>query len=127
MSIRTKAIKWINNNSPETKGKFRASKLYLEEESWTKSKVWWFEFSINDVYDDIKGFSNLLCEKYPNSSEFSLVQVPNKYLIDSKHSLYIRDKKGVLTFSIYLSANDNDKYIEQRGTGSISFQEYVYD
>ena len=41
--------------------------------------------------------------------------------------LFTRDKKGVLTFSVYLSANDLDKYVEQKGQGKISFLEYVLE
>jgi hypothetical protein len=41
--------------------------------------------------------------------------------------LFTRDKKGVLTFSVYLSANDLDKYVEQKGKGKISFSEYVLE
>ncbi|NRB42564.1 MAG: hypothetical protein HRU20_29525 [Pseudomonadales bacterium] len=127
MSTRSRAIEWLKNNYPEANGKLRASKLYSKEESWTKSKVWWFEFSVSDVKNDIRGFSNLLCEHSPGSNDFSLVRVPNIFLEKFISGLYTRGKNGELTFSIYLSANEEDKYTEKKGEGSISLSEYVYE
>jgi hypothetical protein len=82
---------------------------------------------VTDVKNDPSEFTNLLCEKSPDSDEFSLVKIQNEFLVRSKPGLYTRDKKGVLTFSVYLSANDLDKYVEQRGQGKISFSEYVLE
>jgi hypothetical protein len=58
---------------------------------------------------------------------FIVLILQNEFLVRSKPGLYTRDKKGVLTFSVYLSANDLDKYVEQKGKGKISFSEHVLE
>ena len=126
MSTRSRATAWLKQNYPETTGKIRASKLYAPEESWTKSRVWWFEFAASDVQGDRRGFTNLLCEQSSGDSNFSLVKILNSDLIDSKDKLYLRDKRGDLTYSLYLSAEDGERYIEQRGSGNINFSSFVH-
>ena len=63
MNTRSRAMLWLKKNHPDAKGKVRASKIYSENESWTKTKVWWFEFPESNVLDDFEGSSNLLCEQ----------------------------------------------------------------
>jgi len=125
MNTRHRAITWLKKNHPDTRGKVRASKIYDENESWTKQKVWWFEFSESDVLDDFEGNSNLLCEQPYSSDCFYLLQVPNRFIIESKNGLYSREKKGIPTFSIYISAEKDSMYIEQKGKNKIEFKEFV--
>ena len=125
MSTRSRAITWLKKNYPDTKGKVRASKIYAAHESWTKTKVWWFEFSESDVLNDLEGSTNLLCEKYCGSDGFYLIQVPNIFILESKSGLYSREKKGIPTFSMYISAEKDSMYIEQKGENKIEFKEFV--
>jgi len=127
MTTRSNGIKWLKENHPEYQGKNRVSKLYSADESWSKSKVWWFEFPESDITDDLSGFQNLLCNKNSNSEHFHLIRVPNSFLIKFKNGLYLRNKKGISTFSIYLSANPEDMYVEQRGEKHIEFGDFSYE
>lgn len=127
MNTRSTGLKWLKENHPELQGKNRVSKLYLEAESWSKSKVWWFEFPESDVTGDISSYQNLLCNKHTNSEEFYLVRVPNSFLIEFKSELYLRDKKSISTYSIYLSASPEDMYVEQRGKDHIEFGKFFHE
>ena len=126
MNTRSRAMAWLKKNYPDATGKVHASKLYAKHESWTKTKVWWFEFPESDVFNDPEGVTNLLCEQYHGSDCFYLIQVPNQFIIESKGGLYSREKKGVKTFSVYISAEKDSMYIEQKGENEIEFKKFVY-
>ena len=56
---------------------------------------------------------------------FYLIQVPNQFIIESKSGLYSREKKGIPTYSIYISAEKDSMYIEQKGKDKIGLKEFV--
>ena len=125
MSIRKKAIPWFRINYPDIDEPVKTSKYYIDTESWTKSVVWWFEFPEEDVDSNLNGYTNLLCESMPGDNNFHFLRVPNEYLNKNKSNLFMREKKDKLVYSLYLSANPEHLFSEQRGIGKIDFSSYL--
>lgn len=125
MSIRNKAIPWFHKNYPDENEPVKVSKYYIEAESWTKSAVWWFELPEDEINSNPSSYTNLLCEIKPNDINFYFLRVPNKYFIKNKPSLFMREKNDKLVYSIYLSANTKDIFIEQRGSEKTHFSSFL--
>ncbi len=125
MSIRNKAMLWFSKIFPDIDEPVKTSKCYIATESWTKSTVWWFEFSEEVLLSNVNGFTNLLCEISSDKTDFYFLRIPNKFLNENKTGLYTRNKKDKLVYSIYLSALPSDIFIEQRGDGKIDFSSFL--
>ena len=61
---------------------------------------------------------HLLCQIAPDTNDFYRLNVPVKFLETELPNLYVR-KNGKV--SLFLSAERHEMFIEQRGTGKVSF------
>jgi len=125
MAIRNNALKWFKEYYGESSIPIYTSKLYLPEESWTKSEVWWLEVPLDVVNSTKNDHIVLLCEISAEANEYYLLKVPLSFLQENMDRLYKRENK----LSLYLSAQEDDIFIDLRGEGVdfISFVENIQD
>lgn len=125
MAVRTQALKWFHENYGDSSMPIYTSKFYQSEESWTKTKVWWLEIPLNIL--DIASNTHviLICEIDASKEDYYYLNVPLSFLKKNLNRLYKRENK----ISLYLSAEEDDIFIERRGEGIdfISFVENVLD
>lgn len=121
MDIRSDALPWFSINYGSVAGPVYASKFYKPEESWTKTRVWWFEILLNRIEENKNTSIHLLCQVAPTETEFHYLKVPAYYFLQHMDKLYKRENK----VSIYLSADVQNRFVEQRGKGKVSFSRFL--
>jgi len=121
MSIRPVALKWLSSNYPSVQEDIYCSKYYIPDESWNGQATWWFEIPIKAIEIDLETNLHLLCEMVPGKNEFYYLRIPKKYVLDNLSGLYVRKE----LVSIYISAELKRMFVEQRGTGSVRFSQFL--
>jgi hypothetical protein len=94
------------------------SKFYVPKESWTHRSAWGFEIPQRMIETPKSAQIHLLCQIAPDTNDFYRLNVPVKFLETELPNLYVR-KNGKV--SLFLSAERHEMFIEQRGTGKVSF------
>ena len=113
MSNGPEARKWFISHHNGANNKLYTSKYYTPEESWPKTRVWWFQIPPTAIDIKFYEYVNLVCQIAPNKNDFHYLKVPTKFLQEHLEKFHrVADK-----ISIYLSANPNTLFIEERGKG----------
>ncbi len=121
MSIRSEALRWLSLNFGNVIGRICTSKYYLPEESWPKTRVWWLQIPPGVIEFNSKGHIHLVCQVAPGESDFYYLKVPIEYLYDNLEKFHrIGDK-----VDLYLSANPDTLFVEERGTGELDFIQFL--
>lgn len=115
------ARKWFKENFRNDKNKIYTSKYYTPEESWPKTHVWWFNLPLNAIDISKYPYVNLICEAAPGKNDFHYLKVPSKYLNEHLEKFHRIEEK----ISLYLSANPNTLFVEERGKGRLRFGEFL--
>lgn len=123
MSIRTEAVHWLASNYGVRGRGICTSKFYRPEESWPKRRVWWFEIPLDYINASDSTQIHLVCQVAPNRNDFYYLNVPIVFFREHLRHLKIRKDNGRV--SIYLSADPNHMFLEERGTGDINFSGFV--
>jgi len=121
MNIGPDARRWFLSKYGETKDKIYSSKYYLPEESWPKTHVWWLQIPTTAINAQRYGYVNLLCQVAPGKDEYHYLKVPTKFMNEHLKKFDFIENK----ISLYLSANPNRLFIEERGTGRIEFSDFL--
>ncbi len=121
MSIRANALKWFLSNYGETKNKIYTSKYYMPEESWPKTRVWWVQIPMNAIDRSLYDNVNIICQVAPNKNAFHYLKIPTAYFHEHLKNFHRTGEK----ISIYLSANPDTLFIEERGEGRLDFSRFL--
>ncbi len=121
MSIRADALKWLDSKYGEMKGPIYTSKFYLAEQSWSKNSVWWIQIPLDVITSSQHSTIKLVCQTDPSKNLFHYINIPRKFLQENLHQFHQVGKIA----SLYLSTNPKRLFREERGTGQISFAEFV--
>lgn len=120
MSIRQEALRWFSSNYPIVDEAIYCSKYYKPTESWNRQALWWFEIPLKAIEIDSEANLHLICEMAPGKNEFHYLSIPKKYVSDNLDKLYVRKE----LVSIYISAEPEKMFVEQRGTGEVRFEKF---
>lgn len=121
METRSDALQWFESRYSTVVGPVYASKFYKSEESWTNTRVWWFEILLNRIEEN-KGTSiHLLCQTAPTETSFHYLKVPAYYFLQQLNKLSVRANK----ISIFLSAEPHNRFIDLRGKGRVAFSHFA--
>jgi hypothetical protein len=120
MSIRSEALNWFTNKIGSIPDNIYASKFYLSVESWPKTEVWWFQIPLRSL-ENPRSHIHLLCQSKSGSQGFYYIKVPVKFILDNLANFDKVEEK----VSIYLSANPNHLFVEERGEGRIPFGSFL--
>ncbi len=119
--VSSSARTWLAQKEADSKSKTYTSKFYLPEESWPKVSVWWLQVPVSVAESEEYDFVNFVCQKFSNADDFYHLKVPCKYL--RENSVYF-DVVGS-SYSIYLDADPENKFVEIRGKGKIDFKFFL--
>jgi hypothetical protein len=64
----------------------------------------------------------LLCQLAPGVKDFHYLKIPVKFLNKEKQNLCVRKNNKL---SIFLSAEQNEMFVEQRGNGKVGFCQFL--
>jgi hypothetical protein len=122
-NIRTAALSWFRSQYPtENEGVF-TSKFYSPQESWSNSRVWFFQIPL-DILDPKKiRFIHLICENHLKGEPFLYLKVPVSFILLNEKAFEVDQKQKVMR--IYLSAEAVDMFKEVRKGSKMDFTKYV--
>jgi len=123
MNIRTAGVPWLQKEHGVSGGTICVSKFYKPHESWTKKAAWAFEIDRSKIEIFPSKIVHLVCEKEPGKRDFYYLRVPSSYLIEDQSKLYIR--QGNNRFSIFLSAEEENLFQDERGEGRVAFSQFL--
>lgn len=101
-------------------GLIRVSKLFHENESWTKSPAWWIEIPLKKLKDSPSREIHLLCQN--DSDSFYYLCVPISFLNENLSKLAVIKNEKI---SLFLSASQKDRFVDLRGPGKIDFGKWL--
>lgn len=120
MSIRQEALRWFSSNYQTVDKSIYCSKYYIPTESWNGQALWWFEIPLKAIEIDSETNLHLICETAPGKNEFHYLSIPKKYVSANLDKLYVRKE----LVSIYISAEPEKMFVEQRGAGEVRFEKF---
>lgn len=123
MNIRSEALAWFSKKFPLSNVNVFTSKCYTAEESWSKTKVWFFQIPLAVVYKQPSQMIFLVCENLLQGEPFLCIKVSSFFFL--KHMLAFDVDRTQDVVRIYLSAEAADMYREVRGRGKVDFRPYL--
>ena len=123
VNIRTTAINWLRAHYPVESEAVFTSKYYTPQESWSNSRVWFFQIPMEDLNPKQMRFLHFLCENHLQGEEFIYLKVPVSFFLLNEESLEVDKKAKVMR--IYLSAEAVDMFTEVRRGSKLNFTKYV--
>jgi hypothetical protein len=117
----SQAQKWFLSKYKNERNKTYTSKYYIPEESWPKTNVWWLQIPMKALDTQRYDYVNLLCQVAPGTNDYHYLKVPTKYLNEHLDKFH-RNKEKI---SLYLSANPDKLFIEERGIGRLDFGKFL--
>jgi len=122
-NIRSLAKLWMMKQLGKILTPLHVSKYYVASESYTKQPAWWIQFSEKEIWFKEYEFVHWLLQKEPDATCFYYLKVPTSYLRENASALdKIKDK-----FSLFLSAQEDNLFEDENGSGHVSFAQYLED
>lgn len=122
-NIRKRALDWFNAKYQQGQDNIYTSKFYTPDESWSNSRVWFFQIPIEDIYSKNISKLHLLCENHLSGDDFYYICVPKIFLL--KNIRQFDENKKLKSLMIYLSAEAADMFKEVRGKGKTDFRPFL--
>jgi hypothetical protein len=122
-NIRSAALTWFDSTHPSIKEPILASKFYTRDESWSKTKVWFFQVPLEYIEPNKIKYLHFLCENHLQGDDFIYLKIPTLFLLKNEKSFEVDRKEKVMR--IYLSAEAADMFKEVRKGSKIDFGKYV--
>ena len=80
-NIRTAALAWFREHYPSENEGIFSSKFYTPDESWSNSRVWFFQIPSEILVPKITRFIHLLCENHLKGEPFLYLKVPVSFIL----------------------------------------------
>ena len=122
-NIRSTALNWFDSTYPLVNGPKLSSKFYTREESWSKTKVWFFQVPLEYVEPNKIKYLHFLCENHLQGQEFIYLKIPTLFLLQNEKYFEIDRKEKIIR--LYLSAETMDMFKEVRKGSKIDFGRFV--
>lgn len=121
MNTRDKGLKYLEDCLGKLPTEhITVSKYYFSNESWTQSPIWWFDIPLNRL-ESPNEFVHIICLKIGEG--FFYLCVPTEYFTLNFKNFYSNDKK----ITLYISAQEDNKFQDLKGPGSMSFSNWLQD
>lgn len=121
MSIRSEALRWFSLKHGNTKNKIYVSKYYLPAQSWPKKDVWWPQIPLKAIDKSKYDHVIILCQVASNKKKFHYLEVPTVFLHEHLDKFHRLGEK----LSLYLSAEPDRLFVEERGNGKLNFAKFL--
>jgi hypothetical protein len=124
-NIRKDAISWFKTRHQIASDEIYTSKFYTPQESWSNSRVWFFQIPLDVVNSNPVKKIHLVCENQLEGEPFIYLKVPSLFFLKNLKAFDIDQKEKVLR--IYLSAEAVNMFMEVRGKGKIDFKQFLIE
>ena len=121
-NIRKEALAWFKRNHSVESNEIYASKFYTPQESWSNSRVWFFQIPLDVINSNPIKKLHLLCENQLAGEQFIYLKVSSIFLLKNLNHFDVDQKEKVVR--IYLSAESVDMFKEVRGKGKVDFNPF---
>jgi hypothetical protein len=121
-TIRNDALNWFKSKFQIDSGEIYTSKFYTPQESWSNSRVWFFQIPLEVMYSQVAKKIHLICENGLDGEPFIYLKVSSLFFLKNLSSFDVDQKKKVAR--IYLSAEAINMFMEVRGKGKIEFKAF---
>ncbi len=122
-NIRKDALNWFNSKFQIKNNEVYASKFYTPQESWSNSRVWFFQIPLEVIHSNPPKKVHLLCENHLDGEPFIYLRVGSLFFLKNLSSFDVDQKEKVVR--IYLSAEAVNMFMEVRGKGKVDFKEFI--
>ena len=122
-NIRKEALAWFRLKHSVGSDEIYASKFYTPQESWSNSRVWFFQIPLEVVNSNPIKKLHLLCENHLSGESFIYLRVSSLFFLKNLGSFDVDQKEKVIR--IYLSAESVDMFKEVRGKGKVDFGPFI--
>lgn len=124
-NVRSAALSWFVTNYPSVRENVFTSKFYTPQESWSNSRVWFFQIPMEVVEPNKVKHIHLICENHLAGEPFIYLKVPTLFLLMNEKSFEVDQKEKVMR--IYLSAEAADMFKEVRKVSKLDFKKYIQE
>ncbi len=121
-NIRKTATDWFKNKFQLEGGEIYTSKFYTPQESWSNSRVWFFQIPIEVVNSQPVKKIHLVCENHLEGDSFIYLKTSSLFFLKNFNSFDADPKEKVIR--IYLSAEAVNMFTEVRGEGKVDFKSF---
>lgn len=121
-NIRKTALDWFKSNYQIENGEIYTSKFYTPQESWSNSRVWFFQIPLEVVNSQPVKKIHLICENHLAGDSFIYIKVSSLFLLKNVSLFEVDQKEKVVR--IYLSAEAVNMFMEVRGKGKVDFKTF---
>jgi hypothetical protein len=118
-TIRKDALNWFKSKFQIDSAEIYTSKFYTPQESWSNSRVWFFQIPLEAIYSPVAKKIHLICENHLEGEPFIYLRVSSLFFLKNLNSFDVDQKEKVVR--IYLSAEAVNMFTEVRGKGKIEF------
>ena len=109
-------MQWLRQHHPDMVGDTtRSSKLHPKQ-------LWWFTLP-SEWFDTDMGYLNMLLQQEEDGADFYFLRVPFSFFADNQGSFDVRGEE----FDLHISARQHNLLQDTRGTGRISFAEFLQE
>jgi hypothetical protein len=122
-TIRAAALQWFNSKFQIESHEVYTSKFYSPEESWSNSRVWFFQIPLEIVYSQVSKKIHLICENHLKGEPFIYLKVSSFFFLKNLKSFDLDEKNKMIR--IYLSAEAVNTFTEVRGKDKVDFKAFV--
>lgn len=122
-NIRHPALTWFNSKYPLIEGAIFTSKFYSPQESWSNSRVWFFQIPLDIINPNKIKHVHLVCENHLRGEPYIYLKVPTLFILKNEKAFEIDQKQKIIR--IYLSAESVDMYKEVRKGSKLDFSSFV--
>ena len=121
-TIRKDALAWFRSKFHIVSDEIYTSKFYTPQESWSNSRVWFFQLPLEIFNSNPPKKIHLICENHLSGEPFIYLRVSSLFFLKNLNSFDVDQKEKVAR--IYLSAESVDMFTEVRGKGKIDFKNF---
>lgn len=122
-TIRNQALEWFNSKYPEITEGIITSKFYSSQESFNKSRVWFFSLPLDMVNPNKFKHLHLVCQNHLKGEPFLYLKVPTFFLLKNEKSFELDIKTKVIR--LFLSAEAVTMYKEVKKGSNIDFGGFI--
>jgi hypothetical protein len=122
-NIRSEAINWFHSKYPVGSEPVITSKFYSPQESWSNSRVWFFQIPTEFIEPKANKYLHFICENHMKGEPFIYLKVPTLFLLKNEKSFEVDPKQKVMR--IYLSGEAVDMFKEVRKGSKIDFRPFI--
>lgn len=122
-NIRYSALVWFSSKYSSIQEAVFTSKFYQPNESWSNSRVWFFQIPLDVINPNKVKYIHLICENHLAGEPYLYLKIPTLFILKNEKAFEIDQKQKVIR--IYLSAEAIDMYKEVRKGSKLDFSCFI--